>query len=69
MDELGDIRLVDLVGEDSILGALMKGQPTVMYHALDAFMSEFQPSLTTLDVLGAGRASTIAQSFSSLTQV
>jgi RecA-family ATPase len=42
-----------LVGEDSILGALIKGQiePTAMYHALDGYMTEFKPSLTILDVL------------------
>jgi RecA-family ATPase len=53
MNDLADIRLVDLVGEDSVLGLLMKGQiePTAMYHALDAFMAEFKPSLTILDVL------------------
>ena len=53
MSDLSDIRLVDLVGEDSILGSLMKGQiePTAMYHALDAYMTEWKPSLTILDVL------------------
>jgi RecA-family ATPase len=37
------IRLVDLVGEDSVLGELMKGRilPTRMYHALDNQMAEF----------------------------
>ena len=53
MADLADMRLVDLVGEDSILGALAKGQiePTSMYHALDAYMTGFKPSLTILDVL------------------
>jgi RecA-family ATPase len=53
MAALSDIRLVDLVGEYSILGALMKGQiePTAIYHALDAYMTEFKPGLTVLDVL------------------
>jgi RecA-family ATPase len=53
MANLSDIRLVDLVGEDSILGTLMKGQivPAAMYHALDAYMAEFKPGLTILDVL------------------
>ena len=39
MSDLADIRLVDLVGEDSILGSLMRGQiePTAMYTALDAY--------------------------------
>jgi RecA-family ATPase len=53
MANLSDIRLVDLVGEDSILGTLMKGQiaPTAMYHTLDSYMTEFKPGLTILDVL------------------
>jgi RecA-family ATPase len=52
--EIGaSLRLVDLVGEDCILGALMKGQIelTSMYSALDAYMMEWCPSLTILDVL------------------
>jgi RecA-family ATPase len=51
--ELKDVRLVDLVGEDSILGELTKGRiiPTRMYHALDAYMAEFAPGLVILDVL------------------
>jgi RecA-family ATPase len=51
--ELSDIRLVDLVGADTILGELIKGQikPTKMYDALDAYMVDFKPSLVTLDVL------------------
>jgi RecA-family ATPase len=53
MTDLADMQLVDLVGEDSILGALVKGQiePTPMYHALDAYLTEWQPDLTILDVL------------------
>lgn len=53
MTDFADLRLVDLVGEDSVLGALMKGQiePTPMYHALDVYMTEWRPSLTILDVL------------------
>jgi RecA-family ATPase len=53
MADLADIRLVDLVGEDSILGSLMKGQiePTTMYNALDAYLTEWKPSLVILDVL------------------
>ena len=53
MADLADMRLVDLVGEDSILGALAKCQirPTSMYHALDAYMIGFKPNLTILDVL------------------
>ncbi|MGJ0454099.1 MAG: AAA family ATPase [Methylocystis sp.] len=51
--ELAGIRLIDLVGEDSVLAALMKGriEPTEMYRALDAYMADFKPSLTVLDVL------------------
>lgn len=53
MADLPDIRLIDLVGEDSVLGLLMRGQiePTPMYHALDEYMAEWKPSLTALDVL------------------
>jgi RecA-family ATPase len=53
MTDFADMRLIDLVGEDCILGALMKGQilPTPMYHALDAYMGDFKPSLVALDVL------------------
>jgi RecA-family ATPase len=53
MVDLGDIRLVDLVGENSILGLLTKGiiEPTPMYDALDAYMTEFKPGLVELDVL------------------
>jgi RecA-family ATPase len=51
--DIGDMRVVDLVGEDCILGELSKGRitPTEAYHRLDASMSAFRPSLTTLDVL------------------
>jgi RecA-family ATPase len=53
MVDLGDIRLVDLVGENSILGLLTKGiiEPTPIYDALDAYMTEFKPGLVELDVL------------------
>src|ERR1700730_16328961 len=53
MTDLAGMQLVDLVGEDSILGALTRGQiePTRMYHALDAYLTEWQPDLTILDVL------------------
>jgi RecA-family ATPase len=53
MTDLAGMQLVDLVGEDSILGALTRGQiePTPMYHALDAYLAEWQPDLTILDVL------------------
>jgi RecA-family ATPase len=53
MEDFADMRLVDLVGEDSVLGELMKGRilPTPMYRALDAFMTDFRPGLAVLDVL------------------
>jgi RecA-family ATPase len=53
MTDLAGMQLVDLVGEDSILGALVKGQiePTPMYHALDEYLTEWAPILTALDVL------------------
>jgi RecA-family ATPase len=53
MTDLAGMQLVDLVGEDSILGALVRGQiePTPMYHALDEYLTEWAPSLTALDVL------------------
>jgi RecA-family ATPase len=51
--DLSDVRLVDLVGEDSVLGELAKGRiaPTPMYQALDDYTGEFKPSLVILDVL------------------
>jgi RecA-family ATPase len=53
MTDLAGMQLVDLVGEDSILGALTRGQiePTPVYRALDAYLTEWQPDLTILDVL------------------
>jgi RecA-family ATPase len=53
MAGLADIRLVDLVGEDSILGSLMRGQiePTKIYDTLAAYLTEWRPSLVILDVL------------------
>lgn len=53
MTDLADMRLIDLVGEDSVLGGLMKGriEPTPMFRALDDLMADFQPSLTAIDVL------------------
>jgi RecA-family ATPase len=53
MADLGDIRLVDLVGENSIIGLLARGiiEPTPMYAALDAYIAEFTPGLVELDVL------------------
>jgi archaellum biogenesis ATPase FlaH len=53
MADLADIRLVDLVGEDSTLGSLKRGQieATAMYNALDAYLTEWRPSLVILDVL------------------
>jgi RecA-family ATPase len=53
MSDLGGIRLVHLVGENSVLGLLEKGiiVSTPMYKALDAYMTEFAPGLVCLDVL------------------
>ena len=53
MADLGDVRLVDLVGENSVLGLLSKGivEPTPMYHALDKYMADFKPGMIILDVL------------------
>jgi RecA-family ATPase len=53
MADVADMRLIDLVGEDSVLGELMKGRilPTQMYRALDAFTADFKPGLVVLDVL------------------
>jgi RecA-family ATPase len=53
MADLGDIRLVDLVGENSVLGLLNKGivEPTPMYDALDKYMADFKPGMVILDVL------------------
>jgi RecA-family ATPase len=53
MADLGEIRLVDLVGENSVLGLLQKGiiEPTPMYHALDRYMTDFMPGMVILDVL------------------
>ena len=53
MADLGDIRLVDLVGESSVLGLLSKGiiEPTPMYEALDKYMADFKPGMVILDVL------------------
>ena len=64
MADLGDIRLVDLVGENSVLGLLTKGiiEPTPMYSALDAYMAEFKAGLVELDVLAdlfSGRVSLV----------
>jgi hypothetical protein len=53
MADLEDIRLVDLVGENSVLGLLQKGiiEPTPMYHALDDYLTDFKPGMVILDVL------------------
>jgi RecA-family ATPase len=53
MTDLADMRLIDLVGEDSVLGLLRMGQiePTAIYRSLDEYMTEWAPSLTALDVL------------------
>jgi hypothetical protein len=54
MADLADIWIVDLVGEDSVLGLLMKGQiePTAMYGALDDFIAEWKPTIVILDTCG-----------------
>ena len=46
MTNLAGMQLVDLVGEDSILSALVRGQiePTPMYHALDEYLTEWAPT-------------------------
>jgi RecA-family ATPase len=51
--DLSQIRLVDLVGQDSILGLLDKGQIVAapMYKALDTYIGDFKPGLVSLDVL------------------
>jgi RecA-family ATPase len=51
--DLEDIRLIDLVGEDSLLAILAKGkiEASPAYQALDAYAAEFKPSLVILDVL------------------
>lgn len=53
MKDLADIRLVDIVGENSVLGLLSKGiiEPTPMYGALDKYISDFKPGMVILDVL------------------
>lgn len=53
MADLGDIRLVDLAGENSVLGLLAKGmiEPTPMYRALEKLAADFKPGLIELDVL------------------
>ena len=54
MKDLADIRLVDLVGENSVLGLLSKGiiiAPTPMYQAIDALIADFKPRMVILDVL------------------
>jgi RecA-family ATPase len=53
MADLSDIRIVDLVGGCSLLGALANGQvvPTAMYEAISRLASAFKPGLICLDVL------------------
>jgi hypothetical protein len=53
MADLSDMRLVDLVGENSVLGLLSRGviEPTLMYDALDKCMADFKPGMVILDVL------------------
>jgi len=72
-DDLAGVHLVDLVGEDSILGLLNHGQivATPMYRALDTYMGDFKPGLVTLDVLadmfsGDERSRTQTRQFANL---
>jgi RecA-family ATPase len=53
MADLGDMRLVDLAGESSVLGLLAKGmiEPTPMYRAIEKLIVDFKPGLVCLDVL------------------
>jgi hypothetical protein len=52
MKDLADIRLVNLVGENSVLGLLSKGiiEPTPMYQAIDTFIAEFKMGLDSLEI-------------------
>lgn len=54
-DDLKDVHLVDLVGENSILGLLSRGiiEPAPIYKALDTYIGDFKPGLVALDVLSA----------------
>jgi RecA-family ATPase len=51
--ELGDIRIIDLAGEESLLAEPVKGRlaPTRVYQTLAAFVAEFTADLVILDVL------------------
>jgi RecA-family ATPase len=53
MADLAGMQLVDLVGENSVLGLLSRGviEPTPMYHALDKLMTDSRPGMVILDVL------------------
>src|SRR5262249_54384056 len=52
-DDMADIRLVDLVGENSILALPSRGiiEPTPLYKALDIYMGDLRSDLVILDVL------------------
>ncbi len=72
-DDLANVHLVDLVGENSILGLLKNGiiEPTPMYKALDTYMRDFKPGLVSLDVLadlfsGEERSRTQTRQFANL---
>jgi RecA-family ATPase len=51
--ELADMKVVDLVGAECVLGRPMRGQiePGPMYAGLDATLAEWKPGLVVLDVL------------------
>jgi RecA-family ATPase len=53
MADLGDMRLVDLAGENSVLGLPARGiiEPTQMYQAIEKLVAAFKPGLICLDVL------------------
>jgi RecA-family ATPase len=52
--DLADLRLVDLVGENAVLGELGSGgliQPTPTFHALARQIGDFRPDLVIIDAL------------------
>ena len=53
--DLDQVQLIDLVGEELLLGRLRQGviEETALYKRLDTYMGDFKPGLTTLDVLAA----------------
>jgi RecA-family ATPase len=52
--DLGGLRLVDLVGEDAVLGELVKGGricATALFDAVVKYISEFRPDFVIIDAL------------------